>query len=107
MAKESCMHVLMVDYDEDQKKISNTFGTSDKEVVDFLNMFIDSANAGEDETYTSKLMGLIKAGEVSGGLLLTLATQHIAYVLSNRKIEAMIDRILGDLQEPEDDESSD
>jgi hypothetical protein len=104
MAKESRMHLLMVEYDEGQKDLLATFGVTNKEMTALLNSFIDAANAGEDETYTSKLMGLIKAGEVSGGMILTLATQAIISVLDARRISSAIDGFISDLQQPPDED---
>ena len=102
MAAETRTHLLVVRYDENQKTIPETFGSSIKEVDAILDAFsID----GETEhiTYTEEMMKLINQGKISGGALLTLAVQSIITISQVREIQSGLRNLLNLKEERNDD----
>ena len=103
MVAETRTHLLVVRYDENQKTIPETFGSSVKEVDAILDAFSIDGEA-EHITYTEEMMKLINQGKISGGALLTLAVQSIITISQVREIQSGLRNLLN-LKEERNDEN--
>jgi hypothetical protein len=75
MAVENVTYLLAVQYDESKDDIRSTYGVSNAELKEVFELFSNEEAVGK--SYTSRMIELINAGKISGGLLLLLATKQI------------------------------
>lgn len=99
MAKENHTYLLVVEYDEEQKDLLSTFGTSAEEMKDVVNIFLNKVNKPDnaEETFTQTLMQLVDSGKISGGMLLAMATLNIMSVISQKQAQSMLGTLLKDM----------
>ena len=119
---ETRTHLLVVNYDESQNGILETYGVNAKQMTKVLNAFIHEANRlrddeqNEDTTFAALMMRMISSGKIEGGILLALATHDLINLLNQQNAHSELRGIirevlhgdLGDiLSRDEEDEEDD
>jgi len=97
MAVKTIIQILTAQYDESQEDLLGVYGVTDEELKKVFELF--SSDEAIGKTFAERLVELINAGEISGGLLLLLATQQIKDTLKTaamrRQVEDVFYKLLG------------
>lgn len=101
MAVETVTHLLAVQYDESQKDLLNTYGVTKAEVKKVYELF--SNEEAEGKTFSERMIELINAGEITGGMLLLLATKQIMKTIEMAVMQRQVGEMFRNMLRNSDD----
>lgn len=103
-------HLLVVDYDESKETLVETYGATPEGIDKVIRQFLKEVEKEPDTraTFTQKTMELIQSGKITGGILLTLATERITELVQMYGVRsALREMLLRELQEDENEPPED
>lgn len=101
MAVETVTHLLAVQYDESQKDLLSTYGVTKSQLKEVFELFSNEEAVGK--SYTYRMIELINAGKITGGILLLLATKQIMKTIEMAVVQKQVGEMVRNMLRSGDD----
>ncbi len=101
MAVETVTHLLAVQYDESQKDLLGTYGVTKAQLKEIFELFSNDEASGK--SFSERMIELINAGKITGGILLLLATKQIMKTIEMAVVQKQVGEMFRSMLRSGDD----